>query len=87
MSDIIIRCDKLKDVNGNTLQYNIVYEVENGDVRHTFVVFIRTEEMSDAEDSAEAKTKANLVASVNKTKWLATTSSEEITELAGPVTL
>lgn len=70
MADRIVACAVTKDVDENPVQYDVSYEVEHNDKTNSFCVTIPAEELTDATDTAEVKTKANVKAKAIKDAWI-----------------
>lgn len=89
MADEITKCDKILNEDTSVKQYDFSYRVEDSGKVNTFCVTILASEMTDDEDEAEAKTKANVKAAAIKTAWLAQeeTSAETVASVVGSVTL
>lgn len=95
MADKIIQCVVRKDQNDQIERYNFNYEVESPTdetVKHTFLVSILASDMTNIFDENEAKTKANVLASMEKSNWLDTLNpvSENVdilSSIIGDVTL
>ena len=92
MADKITAAYKETNPDTSVKAWHISYEVDDGgDNKNSFVIVIKAEDMTDATDAAEAKTKANVKAGAIKTAWLSaldnqTATAEEPT-LEGDVTL
>lgn len=89
MADEITRCDKILNDDDSVRQYDFSYSVVDGARTNSFCVTVLASEMTDDEDEAEAKTKANVKAAAIKTAWLAQekTSAETVASVVGSVTL
>ena len=89
MADEILKCDKILNEDDSVKQYDFSYRVEDSGRVNSFCVTILASEMTDDEDEAEAKTKANVKAAAIKTSWLAQpiTSSEVVIDEPESVTL
>lgn len=89
MADQIINCVATKD-DQVIIHYDVSYVVEYNAILNSFCVVVKAEELEDASDLNEVKSKANAKAKVIKDAWIADLpdySSEEKTSLAGEVTL
>lgn len=92
MADKINECVVTKDDQGVPLQYDVAYEVENGDASRTnnFCVTILASDMVDPTDTDEVTTLANAEALEIKTAWIATLTPVKTMEnvaIDGDVTL
>ena len=92
MSDKIIECIVTKDDLDAPIQYDVAYEIENGDASkvNSFCVTILASDMSDPTDTAEVTTKANVKAKEIKDAWidtLATVVTNSSVAIDGDVTL
>lgn len=89
MADEITKCDKILNDDDSVRQYDFSYRLENAGKVNTFCVTVLASEMTDDEDEAEAKTKANVKAAAVKTTWLAQeeTTAEAVASVVGSVTL
>lgn len=95
MADRIIQCIVRKDQNDQIDRYNFNYEVEapnDATVRYTFLISILAGDMMNPFDESEARTKANVLASVEKSNWLDTLNPineniDTLSSVTGEVTL
>lgn len=89
MADTITRCIKTSDENGDALQWDISYTVENNSKINDFCVTILASELTNPESGSEVKTKANVKAKAIKDKWIAEEiqTAASVDTVLGTVTL
>ena len=91
MTDIITKAVREDNVDSSVKCWHISYAVTSGENVNSFVVVIKAEDMDDATDSAEAKSKANIQAATIKSSWVSSlasaTSQEDVSAIEGEVTL
>jgi len=96
MADKIVSCVKTKDDADVIIQYDVAYEVENGDAskKNSFCVVVKADELTDPSDivasDAEVLSLANPKALAIKTAWLADLAdvvNEDVSGVVGDVTL
>lgn len=90
MADEITNCIDFKDA-GVVQKYAIFYKVEDGANSTEFAVEVYAREMTDPDDTAEAKTLADVKATAQKAEWISKKAAEydenESAVLNGTVTL
>jgi len=89
MADEILECAVTKD-GSTVIQYDVSYRVTNNGNVNQFMVVIKAEELTDANDIAEVKTKANVKAKAIKDAWVADLpeySNAPIEAIVGEVSL
>ena len=96
MADKIVSCVVTKDDANVIVQYDVAYEVENGDAskKNSYCVVVKAEELTDASDlsgsDAEVLSIANPKAKAIKDAWLAAladVTNADVATVVGDVTL
>lgn len=72
MTDQIVASTKCVNADATPSHWEFSYDVESAGKHNSFCVIVDAEEMTDATDADEAKTKANVKAAAIKADWVAT---------------